>query len=889
MRVGPSSRALSAPNGSGAPSILVVDDDPDVSLLCRLHLERHGFSVLSADDGGSAIAAARQHRPAAVLLDFMLPDMDGIAVIEALRAAADTAEIPVVMLTARADPRDQEAAWQVGVSDYLVKPFDPERLLSALDAAVAPGNGHAQLRRRNDAMDRLRARDMEGLQRLASIIENSDDAIIGKTLDGVITSWNAGATALYGYEADEVVGQPISLLVPPDHVDEVPDLLQRVGRGERVVHYETVRQGKDGRLVDVSLSVSPIKDGGGQIVGASVIARDVTDRRRSDSRFRALVESAPDAMVIVGELGVIELVNAQTEKLFGYRRSELIGQPVEILVPPRFRGRHPDHRLGYTDAPRVRGMGADLELYGLRKDGTEFPVEISLSPLKVEGGMSVSAAIRDVTERKQAEAMFRGLLEAAPDAIVGVDSGGRIQVVNAQTEKLFGYKREELLGQPVEILVPDEHRRDHPNHRAQYFVEPRTRPMGAGLDLVARRKDASEFPAEISLSSIETHEGILVTAAIRDVTERKQAEARFRGLVEAAPDAMVIVDASGRIELVNAQTERLFGYSRDELLGQTVDMLVPERYRARHVQNRLGYLAAPRPRGMGAGLELYGLRKDGTEFPVEISLSPLQTPDGMTVSAAIRDVTERKQVEDARAHALRQEREAAQRLRQVDRLRSDFLSTVSHELRTPLTAIKGFAEMLDRDWGDYVDTQRQDFVHRIAAAGSRLDDLISDLLDFTRLEGGQLRFAPEPLGLTAVVNDALRRTRSMLDPRRVDVDVAHDLAVLADPTGVARVIDNLLGNAAKFSPPDSAITVRAARVGSDVALSVADQGVGIPAEDIDRIFERFYRVGGQANRRPGTGIGLAIVKEFTEAQGGHVQVTSTIGEGATFTVVLPAA
>jgi protein-histidine pros-kinase len=865
-----------------------VDDDAAVSLLCRLFLERDGFAVLCASDGAQGLSLARTHLPVAIVLDFMLPDMDGMVVLQALRDDPITDTIPVVLLSARTDVHDQQSAWEGGVSDYLTKPFDGSRLVAAVRAAIAPGGDPDRATRRRGAVDRLQARNVEILERLASIVENSDDAIIGATLDGVITSWNRGARDLYGYRADEAIGQPISLMVPPGQIDEQADIFRRISRGERVVHFETLRQSKDGRLIDVSLSTSPVTNSDGEITGASVIARDVTERRRSEARFRALVETAPDAMVIVNELGFIDLVNTQTEKLFGYTRAELLGQPVEILVPERFRSRHPDFRLGYVAAPRVRGMGAGLELYGLRKNGTEFPVEISLSPLQTGREVTVSAAIRDVTERKRAEAMFRGLLESAPDAIVGVDANGCIQLVNAQTEQLFGYTRAELLGQPVEILVPDQHRRAHPGHRRQYFAEPRTRPMGAGLDLVARRKNSTQFPVEISLSSIETEEGVLVSAAIRDVTDRKQAEDRFRGLVEAAPDAMVIVDDRGRIQLVNAQTEKLFGYGRDELLGRAVEILVPDRFRTGHPKHRLRYMASPRVRGMGAGLDLYGLRKDGSEFPVEISLSPLLTPQGLTVSAAIRDVTERKQAEDAQNHALRREREATQRLRQVDRLRSDFLSTVSHELRTPLTAIKGFADLLNRDWDGYSDEQKQEFMQRIGFAGSRLDDLISDLLDFTRLEAGQIRFTVEPLDMAGVVADAVRRCRPVLEGHRVEVRTPDDLGVIADPTALARIIDNLLGNAAKFSPAGSTVTVRATRAGSEIALTVADQGVGIPPDEFQQIFERFYRVGGQNNRQSGTGIGLAIVKEFSEAQGGRVEVNSTAGQGAEFTIFLPA-
>jgi PAS domain S-box-containing protein len=586
-------------------------------------------------------------------------------------------------------------------------------------------------------------------QHLQTVIENLSEGLVVSDLNGQLLNWNRVALELHGFasldECPPRLPQFANIFELSDLDGFVLDLdewpLPRIIRGERLRNFEV-------RIRRLDSDWSRVFNYGGSIVreasgklAAVVTMRDITESKRAEERFRLVVEASPSAMLMVNSEGRITLVNTQTETLFGYDRAELLDQPVEMLVPERYRSAHPRHRAGFFQRPSTRAMGAGRDLYGRRKDGTEIPIEIGLNPIVTDEGAFVLASIIDITERKRAEARFKLVVEASPSAMLMVNSEGHITLVNTQTETLFGYDRAELLDQPVEMLVPERYRNAHPGHRTGFFQRPSTRAMGAGRDLYGRRKDGTEMPIEIGLNPIVINEGAFVLASIIDITERKRADAslreskeRLQTVIENLGEGLILSDLNGQLLHWNQAALDMHGFANLEecllVLPEFTDIfelsdangtvLELEQWplpriirgeRLRHVQTRIRRIHSDWERFFSYGGTL------------------IKEVSGESIAfVTVSDITDRERALEE-IHRLNDELElrVIERTTQLEAANKEmeaFSYSASHDLRAPLRHLAGYASLLQKNGSSQLDENGCRYVNTIIEESNRMGDLI---------------------------------------------------------------------------------------------------------------------------------------------------------------------
>jgi PAS domain S-box-containing protein len=612
----------------------------------------------------------------------------------------------------------------------------------------------------------------------------------------------------------------------------------------------------------------------------------------AEDLFRVAVELSPSGLLIVDDRGQVVLANREVERMFGYDSGELVGTQVERLVPERFRSRHPDFRVSFMADARTRAMGAGRDLYGLRKDGSEVPIEIGLSPVTTARGMFVLSSIVDISARRRAEDRFRAAVESSPSGMVMVDPNGVIVLVNREIERLFGYEREELIGRSIDVLVPERLRQGHPGYRAAFFGAPRARAMGAGRELFGVRKDGAEVPVEIGLNPIETEEGLFVLSSIVDVSARRKAHAalleseeRFRLIVESIQDySIIMLDPHGAVVSWNDGAARIKGYAAEEVIGRHFSLFFPKEPGTLELCQQLLETAT---RSGRCERETFELRKDGSRFLANVLLQALrdESQELRGFVNITRDVTERQHLEEQ----LRQ----SQKMEAIGTLAGG----IAHDFNNILGAIVGFTEAANEQAGP--NQHLVSDLNEVLRAAERARALVRRILTFSRRQ--------EPPKTAARIDQAvseachlLRATLPSTIELRRTVDPSSP-AVSIDPTQAHQIVMNLVTNSAHAMNSGGVVQVELApfyardsfvlshpdlHEGSYVRLTVTDTGGGMSSAVRQRAFEPFF-----TTRPPGagTGLGLAVVHGIVGGAGGAIEIASEIGRGTTVSVYLPSA
>jgi PAS domain S-box-containing protein len=762
----------------------------------------------------------------------------------------------------------------------------------------------------NRSLHALRDAAEHAAARTREVIALAPDAFFLADLDARLIDVNQSACRLLGYERDELIGKTLFDIIPAEDAPRLHEVRAKLMSPGTVEKGEWTLLRKDGSVVPVEVGANILRDGRWQ-----AFIRDITDRKRVEDQRQVIVsllDNSVDFIGIANPAGKPIYVNAAGRRMVGLAADAPVDQlEIQDFYPPDLRHFVTDVLLKTMSERGVWFGETFLNNFQTRERIPVSDTHFLIRDRSGERVIGMGTITRDISETRriadererllareqqsrrnteivneqlrESEERFRLTIENAPIgmALVGID--GRFVRVNRALCEITGYDADELV-----------------TRKFQDITHPDDLDIDVGIaDRLARgdirryqfekryiRKNGSIVDAQLSVSVLRGPDDTprYFVSQMQDITERKRderalrlSEAKFSGIISIAADAIISVDSDQRIMIFNEGAEKIFGYEASEAIGTPFDRLIPERFRDVHREHFAQFAAGPdTARPMGSRKEVFGLRKNGEEFPAEASISKVDVGGEMLFSVVLRDSTYRRSVEAALQHALT--------------VRDDVLRVVAHDLRNPLNAIMMQASALQRE-GPEPDRRNQQPKQLISRAAARMNQLIQDLLDVALVEAGQLPMSPTQLSVSDLVRDAVEMQQPSAAAEKLTLRVEINdgvREVWGDRKRLLQVFENLIGNAIKFTKPGGAIVVGAAPKGNDVVFSVTDTGVGIAADAAEHVFDHFWQAATSA-KRLGAGLGLPITKGIVEAHGGTIWLESTPGHGSTFSFTMPAA
>lgn len=733
----------------------------------------------------------------------------------------------------------------------------------------------------------------ESEERFRDLFENANDLIQSVDIKGRFVYVNKSWLKTLGYTMDEVKDLTVFDILRKDQIPHCMEIIRRVSKGESFGRVETVFVAKDGREIYVEGSVNGrFKDG--KFVATRAIFRDVTERKSVEEKYKRLFNASPDLIAEFDEDGNFLVVNPAMAKSLGFSPDELIGKNIYDIVPKKV----VDKR---AEIARKAFKENKVQMFEDERGGRYFH-NILVPIVSPDGKKSIQAIVRDITEQKkseeklrESEEKFRLIFQNVNDEIIYVDKHGKIIDVNRRIEDIFGYKPEEVVGKNLSEL--GWLRAKDLSKLFKLFKEAVKGKTIELTELEVKHKDGWFIHVEVSTRPLKKNGEIVgFLSIVRDVTERKRMENKLKSaygemetLLNAAADGIRIVNRDFTVEMLNDTMAELAGVKKEEAVG----MRCSEMFGSDVCGTKDCSMVKVLKNGKRIQTRMLRRRRDGKTIPCLHVATPLKDANGNVVGIIedFRDITELEEAEINLAKAHYRLRHQNERLKRLNNLQKIFLNVTSHELRTPMAAIKGYADLLLLGTLGELNDEQKEALNVIRRNIDRLDNLIKDILDISRLESGTLSIQPIRCDLREIVAEVLATMKFTTETKNIHIESKIDEnlpSIYADRDRIKQVLINLLGNAIKFSKIGSRVILSVKKEGDYVIVAVKDFGRGIPKNKQKKIFEPFYQVDSGMDRKfGGVGLGLAITRGIVAAHGGEITVESEVDKGSTFYVKLP--